>query len=186
MCPLDPNLFPFTGHRSALLLLLDQTTAATMAAISTSVASALSSILFKHPKEVLSLSLSLSSSPFFLFFCVFKAHFLLQKPLTFRCSAQSRDGGKAPPLLQLVVGGVAELLKLLSPRIQRSTAAIALASPSVASIANDRCVIAEMTIEMQEMRLLWLIAWMIWFGFFERTTIVLISSQVVGLVNPIC
>lgn len=132
------------------------------------------------------LSLSLSSSPFFLFFCVLKAHFLLQKPLTIRCSAQPRDGEKAPPLLQLVVGGVTELLKLLSPRIQRSTAAIALSSPSVASIANDRCVIAEMTIEMQEMRLLWLIAWMIWFGFFERTTIVLISSQVAALVNPIC
>lgn len=63
MCPLDPNLFPFTGHRSALLLLLDQTTAATMAAISTSVASALSSILFKHPKEVVSLSLFLSLPP---------------------------------------------------------------------------------------------------------------------------
>ncbi|XP_074576527.1 uncharacterized protein LOC141833025 isoform X3 [Curcuma longa] len=67
------------------------------AAISTSVASPLSSILFKHHK----------------------AHFLLQKPLTFRCAAPPRDGGKAPTLLKLVVGGVTELLKLVSPRKQR-------------------------------------------------------------------
>ncbi|XP_042430467.1 uncharacterized protein LOC122017060 [Zingiber officinale] len=81
-----------------------------MAAISTSVASSPSVILFRHPKE---------------------------KPLTFRCSAQPRDGRKAPPLLQLVVGGVTELLKLLSPRIQRDEDGNAGNAPSLAHSVDD-------------------------------------------------
>ncbi|KAG6484299.1 hypothetical protein ZIOFF_061101 [Zingiber officinale] len=110
MCFFDPNLFPFTGRDLPFLLLLDQATAATMAAISTSVASSPSVILFRHPKE---------------------------KPLTFRCSAQPRDGRKAPPLLQLVVGGVTELLKLLSPRIQRDEDGNAGNAPSLAHSVDD-------------------------------------------------
>lgn len=89
---------------------------------------------------------------------LFSTPYPLAKTLTFRCSALPRDEVKPLLCLHSTVFGVTELLRLLSPRIQRSSAAIAL---SVASIANDRCVEAQMRREMQKMRLLRLIAWML-------------------------
>ncbi|XP_065020601.1 uncharacterized protein LOC103994653 isoform X2 [Musa acuminata AAA Group] len=56
---------------------------------------------------------------------------------TFRCSTSRRDGKRAPPLLQLAVGGVTEILRLLSPKKQRDEAKAAAQAPSLARSVDD-------------------------------------------------
>ncbi|XP_065020602.1 uncharacterized protein LOC103994653 isoform X4 [Musa acuminata AAA Group] len=98
-----------------------------MAAISTSVASSSSPAL--KQRMVISLSLSLAA------YC--KLLPLAQRSPTFRCSTSRRDGKRAPPLLQLAVGGVTEILRLLSPKKQRDEAKAAAQAPSLARSVDD-------------------------------------------------
>ncbi|XP_064977718.1 uncharacterized protein LOC135619539 isoform X2 [Musa acuminata AAA Group] len=96
-----------------------------MAAISTSVASSSSPAL----KQRMVISLSLAA------YC--KLLPLAQRSPTFRCSTSRRDGKRAPPLLQLAVGGVTEILRLLSPKKQRDEAKAATQAPSLARSVDD-------------------------------------------------
>ncbi|URE23492.1 hypothetical protein MUK42_25604 [Musa troglodytarum] len=98
-----------------------------MAAISTTVASSSSPAL--NHRMVLSLSLSRAA------YC--KLLPLVQRSPTFRCSTSRRDGRRAAPLLQLAVGGVTEILRLLSPKKQRDEAKAAEQAPSLARSVDD-------------------------------------------------
>ncbi|CAL9134233.1 unnamed protein product, partial [Musa textilis] len=77
----------------------------------------------------LSLSLSLAA------YC--KLLPLVQRSPTFRCSTSRRDGRRAAPLLQLAVGGVTEILRLLSPKKQRDETKAAEQAPSLARSVDD-------------------------------------------------
>ncbi|XP_064935752.1 uncharacterized protein LOC135583790 isoform X3 [Musa acuminata AAA Group] len=96
-----------------------------MAAISTSVASSSSPAL----KQRMVISLSLAA------YC--KLLPLAQRSPTFRCSTSRRDGKRAPPLLQLAVGGVTEILRVLCPKKQRDEAKAAAQAPSLARSVDD-------------------------------------------------
>ncbi|THU69930.1 hypothetical protein C4D60_Mb08t19600 [Musa balbisiana] len=100
-----------------------------MAAISTSVASSSSPAL--KQRMVISLSLSLSLAAY----CKLLPQ--AQRSPTFRCSTSRRDGRRAPPLLQLAVGGVTEILRLLSPKKQRDEAKDTAQAPSLARSVDD-------------------------------------------------
>ncbi|WOL15217.1 hypothetical protein Cni_G23998 [Canna indica] len=56
---------------------------------------------------------------------------------SFRCSSTPPDGERAAPLLQLAVGGVTELLRVLSPKKQRDVSRTSEHVPSSASSADD-------------------------------------------------